>query len=80
MPKRPTSPKFEGVYYMLGTDPRHGEEVHCYSQGDMEEVFSERERLALDSGLSVRTANGMVWTNMLVQARAAPGRIAARTY
>ncbi len=73
MPAKTTT--IDGTYYLLGIHPTCGEEVHRYSQNDMEELFSEAERLALDSGLSVRTRhNGMVWNNMLLAARHAPSR------
>lgn len=74
------SPKIDDLHFLLGTDTRRNEWVSRYSDAEMEEVFSPKERLALNSGLSVRAKDGTVWTNMVLAARSAPTRIAPRSY
>lgn len=73
------SPMIDGLHFLLGTDVRRNEWVSRYSDAEMEEVFNAKERLALSSGLSVRTSDGTVWTNMVLAARSAPQRIAPRS-
>jgi hypothetical protein len=74
------STKIDGLYFLLGTDTRRNEWVSRYSDAEMEEVFNDKERLALNSGLSVRTRDGTIWTNMVGAAHAARERLQPRSY
>lgn len=78
--KQPTTTKIDGLYWLLVTeaDSRMSDYVCRYSDDELEECFNANERLALQSGLSVVTANGTTWTNMVDAARAARRAIAPR--